>query len=94
MFRPIMNFRNVTRLYGVIKVIWIVVTLQGLEDAQFKGFMVRANRVSGDTEEIVGEWVDLPDIANPRYWYPQESQQTVSNSTVKQLNDSLIVDII
>ena len=55
----------------------IPVTLGSPSGETFKGFQTRAQMVSGDQEELLGRFIEAPEEAKLKYWYPEEEEQYV-----------------
>ncbi|XP_064625176.1 ferric-chelate reductase 1-like [Lineus longissimus] len=65
----------------------LTVTLNTTSDVGFKGFIMRAYRITGDVEDNLGEFMTWPDTAIPKYWYPDQGGPncvTHKSSSVKK----------
>ena len=57
--------------------VFYTVTLGSPSGEFFRGFQVRAHKFTGDQEDIIGQFVDVPDVARPQFWYPDVDGENV-----------------
>lgn len=48
----------------------ITIKVSSQEKKTFRGFILRGRRLSGDTEQLVGDFIKYPDHVAPKSWYP------------------------
>ena len=56
------------------------VAIRSTGEAAFLGFQIRVQRVMGDREELVGEFVSGPKETTAQRWYPADVNRPVSQS--------------
>ena len=61
------------------------VTLRSIGSTPFRGFQVRAHRLRGDTESIVGQFRDDPSSGQRLQYYPEVIGTTVRRTFLFQI---------
>ena len=51
-------------------------------DLVFRGFQIRANRISGNVDEILGEFTEIPENSKKQIWYSATNESVSVNESL------------
>ena len=62
-------------------------------DLVFRGFQIRANRISGNVDDILGEFTEIPENSQKQIWYSATNESVSVNESVN-FNSNIPVVLI